>query len=88
MTLVPKKMGNKDFKYCFATRMFPLALIGVLFAKVIQMEKENGDWACDHVKLKLELHELEEKIKASDYVKLELVVHDLEEKIKALTSQN
>lgn len=81
MTLVPKKMGNKDFKYCFAARMVPLALIGVLFAKVIQMEKENGDWASNHIKLALKVYDLEEKIKA-------LKVHDLEEKIKALTSQN
>lgn len=83
MALVPRKISNKEFKYCFAARMFPLALIGVLFAKVIQMEKENGDWACNHVKLELEVHDLEEKIKAltaCNHVKLE-------EKIKSLTSQ-
>ena len=64
MTLVPKKMGNKDFKYCFAARMLPLALIALLFVKNIELEKKAGDWACSHVKLELEVHDLEEKIKA------------------------
>lgn len=95
MTLVPRKVSNKEFKYCFAARMFPLALIALLFVKNRELEKKAGDWACNHIKLESNVNALEEKIKAltshdwaSDRIKLELEVHDLEEKIKALTSQN
>lgn len=64
MTLVPMKVSNKELKHCFSTRIFPLVLISLLFAKNRALEKEVGDYAFNHVKLELEVHDLEEKIKA------------------------
>lgn len=64
MTLVPRKISNNEFKYCLVARIFPLALIALLFAKNRELEKEAGDWVCNHIKLELEVNDLEEKIKA------------------------
>lgn len=62
MSLVPMKVNNKELYSALRTRILPLALIGVLFAKVIQLEKENADLLCNHVKSELKIDELENAI--------------------------
>lgn len=62
MMLVPIKVSNKELYSALRTMIFPLALIGVLFAKIVQLEKENGDYACNHVKSELTIDELENAI--------------------------
>ena len=64
MSLVPMKVSNNEIYSALRTRILPLALISILFAKVVQLEKENGDWACNHVKLTLAVNDLEEQVKA------------------------